>query len=680
MGPLRLRLEELPSIQLLTFHKEKEMVAFRTLSRAFAVTALLLGSVSAYAQGSNTPFTCRANSGVAPTVRAEGLTELLGDLVLTCTGGNPAAPFLVNFQIFLNTNVTSRLYSDGTYDALLMIDEPGTPYLGGPTVPFCPSPATANNSTNGITGIGTTAPGCNAFAAGSAAQSGSYNVFRGIRPTVSPETSVVWSGIPVQPPGSNTRTFRFVNLRGNASSIGATSSGLPNQIIAFISTNPQNTIAVDNPQQTVGFVQSGMVFDTRNCNNSGGVNQKSFFQCTALNQDRFNTPTSGTLPSNSGSGNSIIGLRFREGFQTAFKVRGATGQESSLPGQVFNSESGFVNPAVAGPGGVPVGVADSGTRLMARFSNIPAGVAMFVSTTNVPFASFNGGSTTGSTAVLVNADASGASFTNGSLPFAASAPTAVSGPITLSCAAGPYTVPAIQIPTSSGSGTAVWEVTAADQSNLDTMFFAIGFAYVSSTSSTTPTPGLGQSTVTGTFAPMYTAAAAGSATFAPQLVPRFSAGTATAQNLFAIATCQSNLLFPFVTNQAGFDTGIAIANTSLDPFGTSPAGGNCTLNYYGSLPNGQPLTSTSERTTSAIQGGQTLTMVLSTGGNFGTRGNPNMQGYIIAQCDFLYAHGFAFITDGPIGQARVAEGYLALVLDAVSTTSRTTATGESLAQ
>src|SRR3982751_1270793 len=64
-GPLRLRLKELPSIQLLTLHKEKEMVAFRKLSPALAVAALLFGSVSAYAQG--TPLSCQANTGVAPT-------------------------------------------------------------------------------------------------------------------------------------------------------------------------------------------------------------------------------------------------------------------------------------------------------------------------------------------------------------------------------------------------------------------------------------------------------------------------------------------------------------------------------------------------------------------------------------------------------------------------------------
>ena len=58
-----------------------------------------------------------------------------------------------------------------------------------------------------------------------------------------------------------------------------------------------------------------------------------------------------------------------------------------------------------------------------------------------------------------------------------------------------------------------------------------------------------------------------------------------------------------------------------------------------------------------------MTFVLSSGGSHGMFATPAFQGYIIAQCDFRYAHGFAFITDGPIGSARVAEGYLALVMD-----------------
>jgi len=38
------------------------------------------------------------------------------------------------------------------------------------------------------------------------------------------------------------------------------------------------------------------------------------------------------------------------------------------------------------------------------------------------------------------------------------------------------------------------------------------------------------------------------------------------------------------------------------------------------------------------------------------------QGYIIAQCEFQYGHGFAFITDGFGGIPALAQGYLALVI------------------
>jgi hypothetical protein len=150
-------------------------------------------------------------------------------------------------------------------------------------------------------------------------------------------------------------------------------------------------------------------------------------------------------------------------------------------------------------------------------------------------------------------------------------------------------------------------------------------------------------------------------------VPRFADSPTTA-NAFVVNPCSTNLLFPFVTNQAGFDTGIAIANTSQDPFSSANQNaGTCKLNYYGTLPNNAPLTTTNETTDRDVAAGATLTMVLSSGGGYGLKGNPNMQGYIIAQCNFRFAHGFAFITDGPIGQAKVAEGYLAIVLDGAHT-------------
>ena len=73
---------------------------------------------------------CNANAAVPPQLRAEGLTEFVGDLVLTCTGGTPigagvALPKL-NITVFLNTNATSRVLSSPWSEALMLIDEPAS--------------------------------------------------------------------------------------------------------------------------------------------------------------------------------------------------------------------------------------------------------------------------------------------------------------------------------------------------------------------------------------------------------------------------------------------------------------------------------------------------------------------------------------------------------------------------
>src|SRR5437868_6724155 len=91
----------------------------------------------------------------------------------------------------------------------------------------------------------------------------------------------------------------------------------------------------------------------------------------------------------------------------------------------------------------------------------------------------------------------------------------------------------------------------------------------------------------------------------------------------------TDLLFPFVTNQAGFDTAIVISNTSADPFNTATQTGTCTLSIYS--------TGTTPTTfvTPSIPPGTTYTNLLSTIA-------PGKQGYVFAACTFTYAHGFAF--------------------------------------
>ena len=122
----------------------------------------------------------------------------------------------------------------------------------------------------------------------------------------------------------------------------------------------------------------------------------------------------------------------------------------------------------------------------------------------------------------------------------------------------------------------------------------------------------------------------------------------------------TNLLFPWVVSGVlGFDTGIAIANTSGDDaalgatLGATATSGPCTLTGFPAA-GGTAV----QFTTPSVAAAATQTLLLS-----GTAGFSGFSGHIIAVCRFLNAHAFTFIVDGLGGGApRVAEGYLALVL------------------
>src|SRR5205085_12423931 len=89
-----------------------------------------------------------------------------------------------------------------------------------------------------------------------------------------------------------------------------------------------------------------------------------------------------------------------------------------------------------------------------------------------------------------------------------------------------------------------------------------------------------------------------------------------------------------------------ISNTTSDPFGTASQSGTCTLNFYGTNAPGALMTP-------QVATGKNYTAIASNVA-------PNFQGYIIAICNFQYAHGFAFISD--LGARNLAMGYLALVI------------------
>jgi hypothetical protein len=221
-------------------YKEKEMADFRRSMIVLAALALLLGTITT---ASAAPMACIA-SGANPTqLRAEGLTEKTGDVLLTCTGGIPTDPGgpapggnpanvvpTSNIQIFLNTSLTSRLLTASTQasEALLLVNEP--------------QPATQKVCLVGNTDCNMFGQGAlptDPYNSGTLAVNGSgqaYNVFQGQQVTTG---SVAFNGVPIDAPGTQQNLIlRIVNIRANANALGVTSINAPPiAVTATISTS-----------------------------------------------------------------------------------------------------------------------------------------------------------------------------------------------------------------------------------------------------------------------------------------------------------------------------------------------------------------------------------------------------------------------------------------------------------
>jgi hypothetical protein len=637
------------------FHKEKEMADFRKWLLAFAAVAVLLvfGSSSANAAS----FTCQTNAGNPTVIRGEGVAELVGDLTLNCTGGTPtqAGKFIPpsNVLVTLNTNITSRLISasTGVSEAVILIDDPyPTPGTENPSVA---EGGTANNqgsanhqlgclAVNSVNcavisrgvGIGINGSYNGLVSAQGLATGPGYNVFQGVQ---SGANAISWQGVPIDAPGTaGTRTIRITNIRANASLLGVASTFVPTQVTELIGINGSQGLLINNPSQTVAEILPGLIA-------SNGTS--TYTQCNSLNQVLLGIGSGSPTP----VGSTITSVSVTEGFAASFKVRnynqiiagkGLSGAASNtadpdsdvglqnIPGFPYNTESGFVPGAIAGTSGGyesgsgavgAVGLATQGTEISLTFAGIQTGVSLFVPGA-IDLTGNYGGAPAGH-AVLVGGDG-----TTGSN----------------------------QLTVSGTAVTATYEILYEDPGVIETLTVPVYAAYTSNTSQNLPAAG--QATVAANFAPLSTVPTASAS--AP--IPRFTQQH-TPANLFNIVSCTCNLLFPFVTNQFGFDTGVAIANTSADTLnGVTPQQGVVTLTYYGTTTGGGAAPPTAV-TTSEVPAGGELVFTLSGGGNFGIASTPGFEGYIIAQANFQFCHGFAFISDA--GAQKLAEGYLAIQLD-----------------
>jgi hypothetical protein len=636
------------------------MAAFRRVVFAFALLAAFAGLASA--QMSCSPNSSNGNA----FIRGEGKSELIGDLVLFCTGGSPTQGSLapqVNITVTLPQALTSKQLGTAVSgytptEALLVMDDSNVVVDGAPPTVvaspnFCATTPTVTSSTcqvfQQISQGGGFVPSSRSGGFSTTAAS-LNNVFQGFVNTTSTPNQVTFFGVPVVPPGSTgQRTFRIVNLRENTS---AGSSGAVVAQVGAVNTSGSGAqqITFTGVTQTLGNVQPSLTVT---------ASRFSLVNCNALNWAFAGT------------------LSFAQagGFSNAFKTRqlpnatvpaaGSAQSATPTPQQATatnaagsTSESGYALVA----GGNTFGLADYVTRLKAVFNNIPSGARVFVSFANVTGASTIL-ATPGTTSAIYQANAAitGPVGNTNTTPLAE---LLLSGAETLPDSGGspllatPNSLTATQISTnpgltqfagqfaeltvSGGSATAVWEVlnTASTASFVFDVFVTL------------PAQGsTGTGVVNLSYAP----------TITTLTVPAFvDPNAASPQSVIAITQCRSVLLFPYVTSFGGFDTGVAVANTTTDIYGTAAQTGTCSATLYGD-PSPAP---TVPAAAWSVNGGAPSASIAS--GHVGafaiSQYAPGFTGYMIAVCNFQFAHGFAFVADWGNPNYSSAMGYLALQL------------------
>jgi hypothetical protein len=676
---------------------------FRRCITALAILTLFVGLAAAQTSGTGggTAMTCNTVAQVTPTIRNEGIADMVGDVVITCQGGPAIAVGQAipqgNIVVSLTAPVTSRLQNNanpaganGTpSESILMIDEPNSGLPGpvpgfGPNeaINICPTPTTGCGaySQSAVVTIGGTTYAYPVASASATAITPTYNTYQG---NVTGNT-VSFQGVPFLPPASAgvVRVYRITNIRVNATGVGGSLVSGLGQVQAYISTNGASTLPISQAAVTVAFVSSSLKTSVT----SGST---KFTQCNA------NGVTVGTsiIP----VGNVAL-LNFSEQIPNAFKTRiapfaggssyigtssagrndatGAVSQyfypQQTVPGQLYSSESGLILPLGSGNNNtVQAGLADFGTRLKAVFANLPSGATVYVSQSNV--LSFSTAATSSAIGGYIVPQPSYATFTTssetGGFSFGNSPGVSniviAGSPATSTAPAGPTVIiPAVAL--SGANPTAIWEVVNTNTSQQETFTFAVYIAYAPNVTANTPTlsilaptvppavPAAGSPSVTMSYAPT-----SASSTNVPRFIPT---GDTVPWGIVQMVPCQTILLFPFVTTQAGFDTGIAISNTSSDPFGTPTSSGTCSLNFYGqNAPTTAPVIGPIAVGTPDPSKAAFIASSLA----------PGFQGYLFATCNFQYAHGFAYITSGSLGTPSVTSmGYLALVVNNGTTVSR----------
>ena len=342
---------------------------------------------------------CSLQAPASPIARAGGGSELVGDVLITCSGGTPTAIGMpapsADVVVLMNFNVSNRVAAGGFTDALLIVDEPHA--TAHPTSPLLACGAAASNDDgSGICAITGDGSGKNTYSG----LPGHPNVFQG-RWDASTPNAITFKSVPVDPPEpGGLRIIRITNIRINANQFGSGLT-LPAPVMSFVNAMPALTLPLSNSQVQIGEIEAGISVD--------GSAPAELNQCSSANP-RIATDPSKPLDTG-GQNGAQYSITLTEGFEGAFKAKNVAQQTANaavnghfgtayppdmnqnVPGAGTNTETGFFNGSETDPDGQAIpktaafpalrslnaaGAADQGTRLYVKFSDVPAGVKLFV--------------------------------------------------------------------------------------------------------------------------------------------------------------------------------------------------------------------------------------------------------------------------------------------------------------
>lgn len=629
-----------------------------------AVVLLLAGATTSFAQ------VIFAASAGNPQVRVGGMTETVGDAALTSTNGNvngisfPAGSGSATITLTYSSTITNKTLTGASVDCLM---------LAANTPVACPL-FTLNAAAGGTNGIQVKVSNITindaAVAPGklSVAWIAAGNTLT-IQFAPSTTTLVIYfNGSGGTVGGGLAASINIHGVRINAAGLGIPPT-LPT-VSAFLNTNPSANIqlAAGSTSLTVGTLANAVGSVTRL---SGSTNTSDFFYevkanlaCTGFTAGACTAPAVGNaaakilprssydncavnaIPQGASTGGSVlisgkdatvdrdgdpnfgldgakntIGLKIVEGYPGAFTSKTDEGAKSNAA------------------------EVDNGTRIRIDFSGLPAQVVVaapvHISTTYSPTA-LTGMSNATSGLVM---DLSG-NYQNCAIG---------------ACAEKPHS--AIADVRAASGGAVMFEYEVAANS-------AFGASPLGMTPVLTASPGVASAIIIPIFlfrtsTPIDLGTINIAVSMGPRLgstIIRFSdqltVGTATV----AVNSCTTELFYPFVTNTAGFDTGIYVLNGGQARGGNNGQSGPCVARFYDGSTTGT--TAVKSSTLPTLGPGQSFSFTASDA----TLGKPGFgNGYVQVTCPFQAAHGAAYVTFGfgtaAVGSAPPGTMYLALIDD-----------------